>query len=364
MNHIFKKEVPTIYAAAPSEDHFSLEEVTLRQKGNGAVQVARKPVSRLEMIKKWELATKDHPEQPRAFLLACISVMAGDEDQRRIQERVTASRTRNIPFNIQTTKEFLKKAMSIKKEHKKVSPKEIDDLLQATFAPIKQQLGFPAKDPAECSYKVTGEVVAAATSEACIQYLEQQKPRVAIFPCEFELICQTLEKEHATDAEKVIAAIKTTKSREHIAALSLSTEGEIDFITIANVNRQFLKMESWRFIKLIEQAGEPLRLHVFEKIKRDATMHPFRFNNNRAGEVVAKFTPGKSCLEVACIQEGSSAILDKAAFTLDSTYTLCIFLTLKRLREDKAQFAKLLEGALCSPSVNDPFESIYMPMNG
>lgn len=364
MKPISTKEEQAIFAAASEEDHFSLEEVTLRQKGNGSVQVRKTPVSRLEMIKKWELMAKDHPEQPRAFLLACLLVMAGDENQRRIQERVTASRTRNIPFNIQTTKELLKKAMSKNKEHKNVSPKELESLIQATFAPIKEQLGFPAKDPAECSYKVTGEVAAAATSEACIQYLERLKPRAAIFPGEFELICQTLEKEHAADAKNVITAIKKTKAREHISALSLSTEGEMDFITIANVNRQHIKMECWRFIKLIERAGEPLRLHVFEKTRRDVATHPFRFNNCMSGEVICKFNPDKSFLEVVCIHEGTRNLIDNAAFILDSTYTLCLYLTMKRLREDNARFTKLLEDAQCSPSVNDPFESIYMPMNG
>jgi hypothetical protein len=194
--------------------------------------------------------------------------------------------------------------------------------------------------------------------------MERLKPRMAIFPNEFEQICQTLKTEHAADAEKVIAAMKKTKSREHIAAVSLSTEGEQDFITIANMNRQLLKMESWRFIKLIEQPGEVLRLHVFEKTRRDAAVHPFRFNNNRAGEVVAKFTPGKAFLDVVCLHEGTRGTQDNATFILDGTYTLCLFITLRRLREEKAKFQKLVEGALCTPSVNDIFESIYMPMNG
>jgi len=363
MNSIPKKEGQAIYAAAPVEECFSLVSVSLRHKGNGAVQVVRKPVSRLEIVKKLGIEDGDPAEQrSRAFLVACMLVMAGDPEQRTILNRVSAPRTRNISFNVRTTEEFIE--MSTKKDQKCISPKKIDDLLQATFAPVKEQLGFPAKDPAEQSYRVTGEVVAAATTEACIQYLERRKPREAIFPSEFEQMCQTLKTEHTADAENVITAIKKTKSREHIAALSLSTEAGMDFITIANISRQILQMESWRFIKLIEQPGEALRLHVFEKIRRDAAAHPFIFNNNKAGEVVAKFTPGRSCLELACIQEGTRATLDKATFILDSTYTLCLFITLKRLRADKALFVKLVEGALCAPSVNDPFNSIYMPMNG
>jgi hypothetical protein len=357
MNINSTKEDTSIYSAVPGEDHFSIERVSLISKQNGTVWVDRKPVSPQEMYRQLEFEVGDRITQRSGiFPLACLVIMAGDADQRNLLQRITSPRTRNIPFKIKTVKEYLKKYM-------KLTNKQFDEAAQEAFCLIKKRLGFPEKDPLACSYKVTEEVIAAAKSEPCIQFLESQQPRPAIFPREFELLSRKLNEEYSTDAKDVIAALKDTKSREHIAAMSISTEEGQSYLSIANVDKQHLRLESWKWLKLVELAGQPLTLHVYEKKRRDAPTHPFRFNANMTGEVSARINLEKSLLEVLCLQEGSRTIQDKATFILDSTYALCVYITLKRLREDRERFTRLWEEAQCLPTPNDLFDKIYQPMN-
>ena len=167
-----------------------------------------------------------------------------------------------------------------------------------------------------------------------------------------------MQNDYKDDAPAVKLALEKTKSREHIAALSITSENDQTFLNIVNRDKHQIRMESWKFVALIERAGETLRLHEYVTKRYNAPPDPFIFNNNKEGEVVGKFYPQGSSLHIACSINGSQ-IRDIAKFILDSTYTLCIYATLKRLHEDKERFRRLQERAETLVAEIDPFDSIY-----
>ena len=332
------------------------------------------------------------PEQQRHLLLTQYLVLAaGEEEHRVIHKRITDSNTRNIRFQIEKPRRYLMASMerairqkafteATSSKHKpppelldkKVketikmafpTPKSIDEVILQAIKKSKKDLKFPDPDPVEFSYKITKEVLAAATSEACKEYLQQQTTRVAIYPYELEQMEQHLKNNFSTnnEAQRVIAEIKKTKNREHIAALSITSEKDQTFVGLVNIHRQHIRMEAWKFLALIDRSDESLRLTEFLKPKLGEPPPLFVFNNNKEGVVIGKFTKQRATIDVVCLNEGKEPHKDKATFILDGTYTLCVYTILKRLQKDRERYKELLEEAQTLFKTKDPFDSLYQP---
>ena len=150
-----------------------------------------------------------------------------------------------------------------------------------------------------------------------------------------------------------------TKSRDHLAAYSVTTEKGQTYVSMVNTHRQHLHMEAWKFLALIERAGEALTLAELIKPKQGEPPQAFKFNSNEVGDVIAKLCIQNSAIEVICM---TPATKDRATFIVDSTYTLCLYATLKRLKNDSERFKRLSEDAQTLLSANDPFDSVYQPL--
>jgi hypothetical protein len=129
---------------------------------------------------------------------------------------------------------------------------------------------------------------------------------------------------------------------------------------LASLTRQskFVKMESWKFLPLIETAGTPRRLHEFLKKRMNEPVDPFEFSNNKEGEVFALFDPQECTLDVICKGTEKNDLKDRATFFVDAVYVLCIYTTLKRLEEDRERFNKMKKNAITSIPLNNPFEGL------
>jgi hypothetical protein len=213
---------------------------------------------------------------------------------------------------------------------------------------------------------IDDRVLASGMSEHCRNELEKYVVRIGsslLYPKEFNSLITFLKQNFPEEAKGVLSVIKKTKTREHLAALSLATEGSSEeeiFVSIVNTHGQDLTIEAWKFCALFEDHAHPHRLGTLGR-KKDyrEPNDPFSFNNNKSGDVLAQFVPATSTLHVFCQNSQDAGIADKATFIIDIDYALCIYITLKQLREDRERFNRLKEKADMSvPS--DLFKSLHL----
>jgi predicted transcriptional regulator with HTH domain len=390
------KERAPIYILFRDDDYLRIMLVTYHEDVTGERKTEYKSLLNLELFQHWRQYINYYQrltvaEQiDHSFYTLIMILTAGEEEQRIFHRRITDNNTRNIRYQVEQPRKYLKTSLerAIKqeffstntKEKRKLpkklidklvresikmlfpTPAKFDELITCAIQSTKDEMGFPEADPVEYSYLVTDAVVAAATSEPCKEYLKEQKHRVAIFPSELNNIIHVLNSKYTADAELVIAKIKETKSREHIAAFSITSEKDQTLLSTVNMQRQYIRMEAWKFLALVERAGESLRLTELSKPKMGEPPPLFKFNNNTEGTVVGKFDIQKSIIEVVCLNEGKEPYLDKATFVVDSTYTMCIYATLKRLKDDAERFKRWREDAQTLLKVNDPFVYVHQPL--
>jgi hypothetical protein len=370
-----------IFTIISDGDFFPLASIIIPEKREGTQPAPwKKRLSPLEMFRLfWDSAGQGQGSQPYGFYLSLLIITEANAGLQRSVARVSSSATRNIKFDIgnilslfetglkktpqgvsllPSQKELLSMLNKGKKAGKdsQVINRQLSEMLDGAFSRVKEQLGFPATDPTGYSYVVTDTVLATAKSEPCKNYLKKQRTQQLLFPRDLEGIEAELKAEFPDEADDIITVIRATQSREHVAALSLNTEGDQTFLSIANTHRQYVKMESWKFIAMVERDEEVLNLQELTKPKYGEPPSPFQFNNLKDGIVVGKLTIRESALEIACLDDKTNAVHCKAKFHLDSTYMLCIYTTLKRLQDDKIRFTVLMEQAkVLIALTKDPF---------
>ncbi len=375
------KEPSPIFTLAFDADEFKLVALSIERNDDNTHWVKRTPCSRLDTYKQWK-KTREEGHDGLEFYTSCLILTEAESSQRRLLKRITKPNSRNISLATEITAQYLKQSlekamledefpytkfteMSLKDKKKsmtKISIKQMNNLLQEAFIGIKQQLGFPEKNPCELGYKITPEVVAAAKDDKCITRLKQHLPTEYIFRQKFETICQDLRENYSSDAEKVIEALQKTESRDHLAVFSITTQYNQNYVSMVNDLGSYVKMESWKFLNLIENSDIPRRLHEFVKRKMNNPDDPFEFNNNKEGCVVGKFNAEQSWVDIACLNSDTEATQDRATFIVDSTYVLCLYTTLKRLEQDKERFTTLQQQANTAMNqIKDPFELLPRP---
>ena len=291
------------------------------------------------------------------FLGAAVIVLRGDKVQRRTIRRRAVTRSRNIQHDPDIAMRYLSRGQEM-------DNKRLIEILAKTLSEIRLELGLPDDNPVAYSYEINDRVLANDMSEVCRNELDRfvvASGNGLIYPRDLERLQKLLEDRFPNESHNVLNFIKATKNREHLAALSLSTndsKGEI-FVSMANTRGHSLTIEGWKFCKLIEERKIPQLLGTLGH-RRDYREpgDPFTFNNNKTGELLAQFIPETSVLHVVCREEKGSQIHDKAAFVIDIDYALCVYITLKQLRDDKERFQRLKEQADTSIPC-DLFDNLY-----
>jgi len=364
------KTTRPIHALVQDDDTFRLITLELRQNSDG--EKWTRSTCTLSKINDYLNSKRRQKgaQDEQFFYLSCMILSRGELKHRYILKRITNPSSRNIKIDIDPAARYLQEALQeinpdqdTKKMSKKKSAIELIELewmLNETFAPIKSRLGFPEINPYEFIYKITPEVKAEAKESKCLKYLDSLATRKYISIDEFNRICKRLENEHKADATRVIAVLTATKCRDHLAVISLNTENDSTYINLVNEHKHHVKMESRKFIELIERADKTLILHEFSYRRQDPSTEPFKFDNHKEGEVTGQFCPSSSCIGIHC-SKGSEA-RGQALFVVDFTYTLCIYMTLKRLDEDKYRYMKLLEESTMPEAKKDPFDFINTPL--
>lgn len=356
-----------IYAIAEEEEHFALVSLNIVEERYKANWTRRSLCSILDLHDNWKTAQEfDGGSDECAFYLSCLIFSIAMGPQKKRLARIADPKTVNIKLVTEASAEYLKKALKqIKKingsknntmTEKSPKMKELEVAIDESLAAVRRKLGFPEQHFREICYKITPEVIASATEEKCRTYLEQQSKSRYIFSDRFEEICKTLNADHSTDAGQVVAELKATKSRDHLSIFSISTENDQIYISIVNEEGKHIKMESWNFIRLIENPNITKRLHEFVYKRGSSYIDFFTYNNNKEGCVVGQMDTNRSYLNTACLSMQNETMQDRAVFLLDTTYTLCMYITLKRLAKDKDRFNILFYQSITFKPIKDPFE--------
>ena len=156
--------------------------------------------------------------------------------------------------------------------------------------------------------------------------------------------------------------LRAIKSNDHKALFSLSTENDQSFFSMVSDDGNYVKMESWKFLKLLESSDTAFRLHEFVKRKVNTPDAPFEFSSNKEGFVFGKFNAEYSYIDLGCFLDADAnpkGLKHKATFFVDTNYVLCLYSILKRLDDDREQFKRQLDQAKSIMPVKDPFELIH-----
>lgn len=347
-------EYNSIFRLIPDEDYlkFLVFENSEEIKG--------RYLSRFSIIKCRERCDDDKDNQ-RAFdfFLSIMILMTAEPLLRESLKRKTAQRSRNIELNVDTVRNYLKDAMTIAKKDDPPSPDTIDSILDHAFTGLRSKLGFPEKDLFEYSYEITDELIASFDKSQCKGFLIQLRSDGFLYEDDLEKIKETLKNKCSTDWEGIVSTIESTESRDHLSAVSINTEDEEIFVHIVNPHGKHIKMEGWKFLLLIDLGGEPRLLYDFGKSRFRDPLPFFKFNNCKDGRVEGMFNPKTSSLHVICFEKNPDERKDTAIFILDTTYTLCLYSALRKLKEDKSRFRRLREQAETAVADRGIFDSLY-----
>ncbi|MBJ6799732.1 hypothetical protein [Geomonas propionica] len=313
----------------------------------------------------------------RTFCLATLALTTGEAHQRRAQERITTRGTRNIVLRPRTVADYIEEAIDpkgarAKREKRKQDPGRINmehlrisQLIASLLPPIKSELGFPIENPSQLTYSITEGAIGAAKNEACKSYLRRIKVGRLLTQHMYEKLKSHLRSEFPNDLEPVTEEIDRSASRDHLAAVSLRSQGSQLMVSIVNVRGDMVTLEDWKLLKLVEAREEFLTLGTLDARGGWLPEPLLKFNANKVGEIIAIYTVRDSTLHVVCNRELASPrgkptqeTYDRAEFVIDQDYLTCLYIMITQLRADRQRFETLRENAEATTKVtmNDLFD--------
>jgi hypothetical protein len=197
------------------------------------------------------------------FCLAALVLTGGCEQNRQLVERWRSTKTRNITATNVTVTTMLTQCVS-RSKGTNVDLKTIEKALSASMSQLKKELGFPDKSPCRWAYTLDDALLCEleACCMGCRDYFEQCRTRFGSVICEELLvgIAHELDERFPEQAKGLVDFIKKTKHQNHLAALRLLTEGDVNYVCMANLVGHTLTLEDWKFLRLLEQANTAHRL--------------------------------------------------------------------------------------------------------
>ena len=314
----------------------------------------------------FNLCFEDFNQPYFAFYLSVMVIMMADPIQRRAIRRKTARGARNIPFKQQRVQSYLRIAMGTASKMRM-----LNRIFETAFTDLKEELGFPKKNGYEFCWDLKDQIFVKA-SPKCRKYLETRRgPNKFLYEEQFRVIKQELKAKFPDDAAVIIELINKTKSKDHLSAISINTEYGETYVHIVSPHSKQIKMEAWKFMKLLEDPEKPKLLYDFEALDSRKYNHKFIFNTRTDGRVEGAFYKDDSTLR--CIRfeqrknnQGEQAFtklgepIESANFMLDTYYIFCLYTMLKRLEEDKIKFDELRKKADVAVSNEDHFRRIAL----
>lgn len=321
----------------------------------------------------------------RQFLLATASLISGEAHQRRSLERITAPGTRNIKLNVLFTPEYIEETLypgkGAERRRDRRRTGDVDDdfarileLVNELLPPVKRELGFPDPEanPSKVTCTITEELLARVTNAACREYLMKVGTGRLLTVPQISRLLDRLERDWPEEVEGAASELAKTRSREHLAAISLSTSKDGHrVVSVVNVRGDMVALEDWKLLQLVRRHGESLSLGQLDRRGGWLPEPVLKFNDNKVGEVIGRYTANDSTLHVLCRKEtptGSGRTktdpVDRAEFVIDQDYLVCLFIAISQLREQAARFDQLREQAEVKMPlrVENLFDDAYFDM--
>lgn len=335
---------------------------------NEAGKVEWKPVWKPLSLRELTAGLNDEmlASDGRQFLLATAALISGEAHQRRSLERVTAPGTRNIQIKVLFTSEYIEETLypgkgAERRKHRRRTGDVDDDfarileLVNELLPPVKRALGFPEPDtnPSKFTCTITEELIADVRDDACREYLMRVGTGRLLTVPQVSKLLGRLERDWPEEVAGVASKLAKTKTREHLAAISLSTSKDGHRVVSAvNVRGDMVAVEDWKFLQLIRRHGESLSLGQLDRRGGWLPEPVLKLNDNKVGEIIGRYTADDSTLHVLCRKEtptGSGRTktdpVDRAEFVIDQDYLVCLFIAISQLREQAARFDHLREQA-------------------
>jgi len=284
----------------------------------------------------------------RNFLISAAVLHSGEREQRGVVVRKIKKNTRNISSRLSRSYRYLgwvRNPEGMADDDRKVRNqvmKEFRAQLGAMIANARKQVSWEGEVPARWSYVVTEDVLDAAEEAGCEAYFDPIGGQ-RFFADDLAKIESEIASQYPESGSEVIKELKATKTDEHLSMISLTAgEGGALFITMVDPKGHYLKVEAERFVHMIDNHDQPIRLHVFPP-KGSRQEVEFAFNENKLGEIIGKFIPEQMKFDIACCQpQGQySNVYDRSWFYADAEYLMCLWVVLCRLEKDRNRYVQL-----------------------
>lgn len=300
----------------------------------------------------------------RSFILCAQCIAGGERLQRKRTEQLTKKGTRNLLTEVLLCRDYLAMRLPRIKTNKerKMDIKSAEKQLNDCLPSVKQALGWPEKNPAEAAYRVTREVVSATDDPQLRKAVEAEIPHGIILPARLALIESRWSKDYSEKSKPIIAALKQTATRDHLALISLAANRDDQpRVLIVDEAHNQLAMPAWKMLDLLEHPNKGRLLHKFSSEDQRNRYPEVVFNNESNGDLIAKYEPESSTLRVMVVaargttSNKTSTLSSPAIFYLDQDYLVCLLIVLKRTVSDRRRYQDLLEAAEAQVDV-DPFK--------
>ena len=109
---------------------------------------------------------------------------------------------------------------------------------------------------------------------------------------------------------------------------------------------------------LIERHDQEIMLGEFPKYNEKMEGHYLKYKDYDSGKVFGRYEAKQSRLHVALISNKKPPVEKRSAFILDQDYLMCLYVVIKRLREDSEAYQRLQQQALVTTG-DHPFTTYY-----
>lgn len=329
-------------------------------------------VSSLELLRRLCESEAEIQRRSSVFYLACLVLRRGETDQRRAVQRLRAPNSRNIRINSRSIESYFADTLPLFYPAWRLEMEytQLNQLLTDALKSLKQKLRLPTGNRLASCYTLTEKMYQNSDDEGFKQAVDQfvtsvgiptaNKDGTLLYVDDLQRLHDKIEAGFPKQWKALEKIILQTESREHLSAISLAT-GKVPgvtYISLANTHGNLLTMESWKFVALLEKHDTPHKLTDLVEQKRQEPDSMFAFNLHREGEIFAQLYAQESILRVVCRSTKNHEISGRANFIIDIDYALCLYIALKRLREDSERFARLKEktNSIVCPEV---FERLF-----
>ena len=277
-----------------------------------------------------------------SFVIAARTIAGGEAGQRVRATELKVKQSRNLTTDVEYTFVYLARTLPrVTDENGGVhmNIEKAQELLAEGLWPVKKLLGMPEVNPVEEAFEITDEVMDMAVTKKAKEMLSREVPHGIIFSQRLTLIDERFTHDLGEEAASVLQAIYDTSNRRHLALITLDGDrrGE-PRMTIIDEQKNRLEIPAWKLLDLISHPDQSRKLYTFPAGYASEKYPEVVFNGATTHDLVGKYRPAESRLEV--VNQGGVV-----TFYLDQDYLVCLWIVLARAAADQRRYNDLFKEA-------------------